>query len=74
MAQPEFLTWIEYFKLFPFDDYHRYFRPAALVAHSMRGGEIQPLLDFLEPDRSSADISEADMNTLRAFGFTGKGG
>lgn len=74
MAQPEFLTWIEYFKLHPFDDYHRYFRPAALVAHSMRGGEIQPLLDFLEPDRSGTNLSEADMNTLHAFGFSGKGG
>jgi len=71
MAQPEFLTWMEFYKLHPFDDFHRIHRPAALVAHSMRGGEIDPLLEFLEPDRrpALAGLTEADMTTLRAFGY-----
>lgn len=71
MTQPEFLTWCEHFRLYPFDDYHRYHRPAALVSVSMSGGEIQQRLDWLQPDQS--DMSDADMATLRAFGFTRKG-
>jgi hypothetical protein len=37
MTEDEWLRWIEFYKLQPFDDYHRFARPAALVAHSMSG-------------------------------------
>lgn len=70
----EFASWIEFYRLYPFDDFHRFHRPSALVARSMGGGEIQPLLDWLQPDRSTEGMSDADMNTLKAFGFTGKAG
>ena len=73
MTQPEFLEWMEFYRMFPFDDYHRHYRPAAMVARSMGGGEIQPMLDWLQPDPRNDGLSEADLNTLRAMGFTAKG-
>jgi hypothetical protein len=72
MTQPEFLAWVEFYKREPFDDFHRHHRPAALVARSIAGGEIQPLLDWLQPDPRTAGMSDADLNTLRAFGFKRK--
>lgn len=72
MTQAEFLTWIEFYKLYPFDDFHRFYRPAALISRSMAGGEIQPLLDWMQPDPRNSGMGDADMATLRAFGFKGK--
>lgn len=73
MTQPEFLAWMEFFRLYPFDDFHRYHRPAAMVGASM-SGDLQQRLDWLQPDPRNAGISEADVATLRAFGYQGKGG
>jgi hypothetical protein len=74
MPMPEFLEWVEFYRLFPFDDFHRFHRPAALIAQSLGGGDIQPRLDWLQPDRSTEGMSDADMATIKAFGFTRKGG
>lgn len=43
--------WRAYARLFPFDDLHRYHRPAALIAQhaSTKGGDLKKLLDFLQP-------------------------
>lgn len=68
MPQAEFQRWIEFYKHFPFDDLHRYHRPAALIA-SRWGGDVQPLLEWLQPD----GMNEADKRTMRALGFTRKG-
>jgi hypothetical protein len=73
MTQPEFLSWMEFYRLYPFDDFHRIHRPAALVAASM-SGDLQARLDWLQPDPREADMTEADVATLRAFGYKGKGG
>ena len=73
MPKPEFLAWIEFYRLFPFDDFHRFHRPAALIAHSFGGGDIQLRLDWLQPDARNADLDDADLKTLRAFGFKAKG-
>lgn len=72
MTQPEFLAWCEFYRLYPFDDMHRFYRPAALVAQSMGGGDMQPRLDWLQPDPRSAGMNDSDMATLRAFGFSRK--
>lgn len=72
MSQLEFETWIEFYKLNPFDDLHRFHRPAALIAAMMSDGEVQKRLDWLQPDRGP-EMSDADMATLRAFGFKRKG-
>lgn len=70
MTQPEFLAWVEFYKLFPFDDYHRYHRPAALTAGAFGGGDIQARLDWLQPQTHAAlGYSEADLNTFKALGM-----
>ncbi len=66
MTESEFRTWMEFYKLHPFDDRHRFYRPAALIARSMAGGDLQEFLDYLEPP-ARGNFSEADMNTFRAF-------
>lgn len=68
MTQPEFLAWVEFYKLNPFDDYHRFYRPAALVSHSMSGGSLDDLLGWLEK-RPEPKLSDADLATLKAFGL-----
>lgn len=73
MTQPEYLAWLEFYKLYPFDDMHRFYRPAALVSQSMAGGDMQEKLDWLQPDPRNAGMSDADLRTLRALGFTAKG-
>jgi hypothetical protein len=67
MPQAEFQQWIAYFRLFPFDDFHRYHRPAALVATSFGGGDLQTRLDWLQPP--SVTFNDADANTMRALGI-----
>jgi hypothetical protein len=69
------LRWIEFYKLYPFDDYHRFYRPAALVASAIGSGtDIQTRLNWLQPDKSTFGLNDADMNTLKAFGYKGKAG
>ena len=70
MPQPEFLAWIEFYKLYPFDDFHRFHRPAALVSASLGGGDIQQRLDWLQPDPATAELSDVDISLLKAFGAT----
>lgn len=71
MSRSEFLAWGDFYRAYPFDDYHRFHRPAALVASSIGGGEISNRLDWLQPPRPvSQDYSEADLNTLKAFGYS----
>lgn len=69
MTRLEFEEWTQYYKLFPFDDYHRFHRPAALVANSMGGGSMRDKLEWLQPDPAYAGMSEADARTLAAFGL-----
>lgn len=69
MTQREFRDWMTFYRAHPFDDMHRFHRPAALVAQSMRGGQIQPLLDWLHPPEWAEDFAQSDINTLRALGI-----
>lgn len=74
MKDAEYAAWIEFYNLHPFDDMHRYHRPAALIATSLAGGGIQERLDFLAPDRSTQGLTDADVKTMRAFGFNRREG
>lgn len=67
MPQVEFESWREFYRLFPFDDLHRFHRPAALVASSM-GGDLKNRLDWLQPEPTSGDWSDADARTMAALG------
>lgn len=71
MTHSEFVSWQEYYDETPFDDHHRFHRPAVLVSSSMAGGDAQAKLDFLVPPKpsDSGEYSEADLKTLEAFGM-----
>ena len=72
MSQAEFQRWFAFYQVQPFDDMHRYHRPAALISRSMSGGEIAPMLEWLQPDYSvnkNSEYSEEDLQTFKAFGL-----
>jgi len=78
MTPAELSTWREFYVLFPFDDLHRYHRPAALVAGTMGQSDTQRRVDAALrwlaptpqqiPTEASANFSEADLRTMAAFG------
>lgn len=67
MTQVEFDRWRHFYVQQPFDDVHRFHRPAALVAASF-GGDLKRCLDFLTRPIQTAE-EDADEVTLRAFGL-----
>ena len=69
MTQAEFQRWAEYYVSHPFDDLHRYHRPAAMVSGALGGGDVQAKLNWLQPEPIPADMTEADVRTMRAFGL-----
>jgi hypothetical protein len=72
MTQAEFQRWIQFYREQPFDDFHRYHRPAALVSVSMAGGDIKERLEWLQPEPIPDGLDRADVATIKAFGFTPK--
>ena len=69
MSMAEFRRWAAYYRAYPFDDMHRYHRPAALVASRTRNAnDVQSLIDWLQPDPAMADFSSVDVSVMRAFG------
>jgi hypothetical protein len=77
MTLPEFRQWCEFYRLYPFDDLHRYHRPAALISATHPGTKdaqavYDQRIEFLQPNPRNAGLTDADMATLRAFGFKGK--
>ena len=72
MSQAEFQRWFDFYQMHPFDDLHRYHRPAALVARTMAGGDIESMLEWLHPqynDDKDSEFSEADLKTFKALGM-----
>jgi len=73
MSHAEFLRWQDYYNISPFDDMHRHYRPAALIARSMSGAEIEPMLEWLQPteaiEAAESGYSEADLRTFKALGL-----
>lgn len=69
MPQAEFLAWMDFYKAYPFDDLHRFHRPAALIASRHGKTPVREFVSWLQPDPTTASMSEADLNTLRAFGL-----
>lgn len=69
---PEFRRWAAYYRAYPFDDLHRYHRPAALVAAvnaKDRNRAVVDNLDWLFPEPGMEGFSDADARTMRAFGI-----
>lgn len=77
MTHKEFESWKEFYALRPFDDLHRYHRPAAVIAHSLGGGkDMGRTIDMLVNERKVTDamqkelaegLSEADKATIQAL-------
>ncbi len=74
LTPAELESWREFYLQFPFDDFHRYHRPAAFIATSQvsksRDEAIQSALSWLQPDLSPTDnYSDADLRTMKALGI-----
>ncbi|MFW8567074.1 hypothetical protein [Orrella sp. 11846] len=70
MPVREFQSWKLFYKESPFDDHHRFHRPAVLVSSSMSRGNAKDKFEFLVPTPIPDDMTSADMTTLAAFGLT----
>lgn len=68
MSPDEFDDWSEYYTAQPFDDFHRYHRPAALVAAS-HGTELDFALNWLQP-KGDDGRTQADRDIFEAAGAT----
>lgn len=68
ISKPEFIAWVQFYKQQPFDDFHRFHRPAALIASSMGGTEIDKLLDFLQPP-ARIQFTDLDLQVFETFGY-----
>lgn len=69
ISENEFRRWGQFYKDYPFDDFHRFYRPAAMVAQSMGGGTMKDKLDWLQPEAIPEGMSAADIATIKAMGF-----
>lgn len=73
MSQREFLAWAEFYRRWPFDDFHRFHRPAALVAGALGGGSqdaMEARLQWLQPvDREDDNLTSADRDLFKAAGI-----
>lgn len=69
MTQAEFEGWRAYFRQHPFDDFHRFHRPAAMVARALGGPATTETLRWLAPEPNPPGMSDADVRTLAAFGL-----
>lgn len=76
MTRKEFESWKQFYALRPFDDLHRFHRPAAVIAHSIGGGDLGKTLDMLVNERKVIEgmekelaegFSEADKATIAAL-------
>ncbi len=79
MTPAELAAWREFYIRWPFDDLHRFHRPAALVAACMGSGQdlqqrVTSLIGFLAPEPKTTTVpeqghfSESDLRTMAAFG------
>lgn len=69
MSRAEFERWFEFYKLQPFDDRHRYQRPAAWIAMAMNGTEPRDSLVWLSGRQLPDTAKDNDDRTLMAFGL-----
>lgn len=71
MSQAEFERWFDFYQMHPFDDLHRFHRPAALISKSMNGADIENLIEWLHPQYSTVEdeYSDEDMQTFKALGL-----
>ncbi|KIP87455.1 hypothetical protein [Stenotrophomonas lacuserhaii] len=64
----ELAGWRTFFELYPFDDLHRYHRPATAIAGSF-GAKPEQILQYLSPEPTDSAMSDADRDITKALGF-----
>lgn len=76
MTQPEFEAWAEFYRRWPFDDRHRYYRPAVLVAGALGGGQdvAETRMEWLQPSDDGSFGTSADRDLFRAGGVRSRKG
>lgn len=52
----------------PFDDLHRFHRPAALLA-AVKGYSMETAIDYLHPPNRVDNIDEVGLSVMRALGI-----
>jgi hypothetical protein len=75
MPAVELQSWREFYLLYPFDDVHRYHRPAAMVAAAHpevkdQAAAIRKRLEWLQPPPLVPAFGDADLRTIAALGGT----
>lgn len=74
MSYVEFYDWVEFYKDFPFDDFHRYQRPAALIAAAtgangkIENQAVEKILNWLQPEQIPEGLNAADMSIIKVMG------
>lgn len=71
MSMAEFKAWGEFYERWPFDDYHRIHRPAALIAGAFGGNSeasMRARLEWLQPS-SRVPANDADAALYAAAGM-----
>lgn len=69
MSMAEFDAWVRFYRAHPFDDLHRYHRPAALVSVSLAGGDVAERLQWLAPEPVPEGLTPVDLSVIRALGL-----
>lgn len=64
MTLAEFNAWREFYVRWPFDDFSRFHRPAALVSVSLSGGDVTERLEWLQPTAPDKTGADADIFRL----------
>lgn len=75
MTHREFMEWTEFYRSWPFDDLHRYHRPAALISASFGGAGVADRIDWLSPgpQHDEHGRTSADRDLYAAAGIKLKG-
>lgn len=68
LPMDELESWRQFYQLFPFDDLHRYHRPAALIKAS-NANSFEELCQVLQPTPAPEGLSTADAQIMRMFGY-----
>ena len=80
MTESEFRSWQQFYQESPFDDLHRYHRPAAMLAQVQVGGDFSARLSWLaggsglnqDQDQFphlSDEFTDADLRSFEALGL-----
>jgi len=76
MSQQEFTMWTEFYKLYPFDNYHVHQRPAAMLAAVTGRVEIEKIAEWLKKPigGGNKEFDSTDMSIIETLGGHPPGG